>query len=98
VYREKAYDYFIDMIRSIEHRVTKGLLTARPKESLDSVNLEETLLAEYAQNAIASHESVPSASGAGLLTVSSSANSSGEKIIYKAKESKKEEDEKYVNV
>ena len=57
IYREKAYGYFIDMIRSIEHRVVKWLLTAKPKESLDSVNLEETLLSEYAQSGIASHQS-----------------------------------------
>ena len=58
IYREKAYGYFIDMIRSIEHRVVKWLLTAKPKESLDSVNLEETLLSEYAQSGIASHQSL----------------------------------------
>lgn len=56
VYREKAYDYFVEMIRNIEHRVVKWLVTAKPRESIDSVNLEETLLSEYAQNGITSHE------------------------------------------
>ena len=50
-------------------------MTAKPKESLDSVNLEETLLSEYAQSGIASHQS-PENENAGLhvLRVDGSAN------------------------
>jgi preprotein translocase subunit SecA len=47
VYRERAYDYFIEMMGTIEHRVVKGLLTARPREGIESVNLEEKLLESY---------------------------------------------------
>ncbi len=47
VYREKAYDFFIEMIGTIEHRVVKWLVTARPAEWVDSVNLEEKLLESY---------------------------------------------------
>lgn len=47
VYREKAYDYFIEMMGTIEHRVVKWLLTAKPREWVESVNLEEKLLESY---------------------------------------------------
>lgn len=51
VYKERAYDYFVEMIRNMEHRVIKGLLTAKPRESIDEVRLEETLLSQYASSA-----------------------------------------------
>lgn len=51
VYKERAYDHFVEMIRNIEHRVVKGLLTAKPREALDEVKLEETLLSQYANAA-----------------------------------------------
>jgi preprotein translocase subunit SecA len=35
------------MMGTIEHRVVKGLLTARPREGIESVNLEEKLLESY---------------------------------------------------
>jgi preprotein translocase subunit SecA len=56
VYRERAYDYFIDMMHSLEHRVVKWLLTARPRESIDEVKMEETLLSQYAATGIASRD------------------------------------------
>lgn len=51
VYKERAYDYFVEMVRNIEHRVVKGLLTAKPREAIDEVRLEETLLSQYADSA-----------------------------------------------
>ncbi len=56
VYKERAYDHFIGMIHTIEHRVVKWLLTARANESIDTVNLEETLLSSYLENAEATRE------------------------------------------
>lgn len=47
VYREKAYNYFIEMMGNIEHRVVKWLLTAKAREWVESVNLEEKLLESY---------------------------------------------------
>jgi preprotein translocase subunit SecA len=47
VYKERAYTHFVEMIENIEHRVVKGLLTAKASESIDSINLEESLLLEY---------------------------------------------------
>jgi len=47
VYKEKAYDRFLSMVGNIEHRVVKWLLTAKPRESIDSVMLEENLLTSY---------------------------------------------------
>ncbi len=35
------------MIENIEHRVVKWLITARANESIDAINLEESLLLEY---------------------------------------------------
>jgi len=49
VYREKSYNLFIEMIRTIEHRVVKWLLTAEAKTAIDTVNLEEKLLESYTQ-------------------------------------------------
>jgi preprotein translocase subunit SecA len=57
VYKERAYDHFVGMIHTIEHRVVKWLLTARAHESIDTVNLEETLLSSYLENAEATRES-----------------------------------------
>lgn len=51
VYKDRAYGYFIEMIRNIEHRVVKWLLTAKPRESMDEVRLEATLLSQYANSA-----------------------------------------------
>jgi preprotein translocase subunit SecA len=50
VYKERAYTHFVEMIGNIEHRVVKWLLTAKANESIDSVNLEETLLLEYTKS------------------------------------------------
>lgn len=52
VYKERAYDKFVIMIQTIGLRVTKGLLTAKPREAIEEVNLEETLLSKYAENAV----------------------------------------------
>ncbi len=49
IYKERAYDKFVTLIQTIWVRVTKWLLTARARESLDEVNLEETLLSKYAE-------------------------------------------------
>jgi preprotein translocase subunit SecA len=56
VYREKAYNYFIEMMGNIEHRVVKWLLTARPREWVESVNLEERLLESYTNTWITEKE------------------------------------------
>lgn len=56
VYKERAYDHFVAMIHTIEHRVVKWLLTAKAQESIDTVNLEESLLTNYLENAEAIHE------------------------------------------
>ncbi len=53
IYKERAYDKFITLIRDIEHRIIKGLLTAKPSESMDTIKLEEVLLAKYQEWAIA---------------------------------------------
>lgn len=58
VYREKAYDFFIEMMRTIEHRVVKWLLTAEPREWVESVNLEENLLQSYVNNGLLTQESL----------------------------------------
>lgn len=55
VYKERAYDHFVAMIHTVEHRVIKWLLTAKAQESIDTVNLEESLLSSYLDNAEASH-------------------------------------------
>jgi preprotein translocase subunit SecA len=57
IYKERSYDHFVTMIHTVEHRVVKWLLTARAHESIDTVNLEETLLTSYLENAEASKES-----------------------------------------
>ena len=51
IYKERAYDKFVVLINTVWLRVIKGLLTAKPRESIDEVNLEETLLSKYAENA-----------------------------------------------
>ncbi len=56
IYKERAFDHFVSMIHTVEHRVIKWLLTAKAQESIDSVNLEETLLSSYLEWAEASHE------------------------------------------
>lgn len=47
VYRDRSYSLFIEMMGTIEHRVVKWLLTAKPREWVESVNLEEKLLESY---------------------------------------------------
>jgi preprotein translocase subunit SecA len=42
------------LINTIGLRVTKWLLTAKAKEAIENVNLEETLLSKYAESAEAS--------------------------------------------
>ncbi len=56
MYRERAYDYFIEMMGTIEHRVVKGLLTARPRGGIESVNLEEKLLESYTNEGVLTQE------------------------------------------
>ena len=58
IYKERAYDHFVTMIHTIEHRVVKWLLTAKAEESIDSVNLEESLLSSYLENAQAIHSTI----------------------------------------
>ncbi len=50
IYKEKAYDKFVALIETIGLRVTKWLLTAKPREGIEEVNLEETLLSKYAES------------------------------------------------
>jgi preprotein translocase subunit SecA len=52
IYKERAYDKFIVLIDTIGVRVTKWLLTAKPKEGIEEVNLEESLIEKYAESAI----------------------------------------------
>ncbi|NRH20504.1 preprotein translocase subunit SecA [Candidatus Gracilibacteria bacterium] len=70
VYKERAYDLFVTMIHTIEHRVVKGLLTAQAQESIDSVNLEESLLTSYLENAEAIHEEDINGKNEGSVAVS----------------------------
>jgi len=56
VYRDKSYTLFIEMMWTIEHRVVKWLLTAKPREWVESVNLEEKLLESYTNEWIQSKE------------------------------------------
>lgn len=70
VYKERAYDHFVTMIHTIEHRVVKWLLTAQAQESIDTVNLEESLLSSYLQNAEASHAINNDMSNEGSIGVS----------------------------
>lgn len=51
VYKERAYESFIRMMNDIEYRVIKWLLTAKPAESTDSVNLENELRNDYIEQA-----------------------------------------------
>lgn len=51
IYKERAYEKFVILIDTIGVRVIKWLLTARPSESIDEVNLEESLLEKYADMA-----------------------------------------------
>ncbi len=53
IYKERAYDRFITLIHTIGLRVIKWLLTAKPHEAIEEVNLEETLLSKYADSAAA---------------------------------------------
>lgn len=53
IYKERAYDKFVTLIKTVGLRVVKWLLTAKPRESIDEVNLEETLLSKYAESASA---------------------------------------------
>jgi preprotein translocase subunit SecA len=58
------------MIHTIEHRVIKWLLTARAEESIDTVNLEESLLTSYLENAEATHAETMSAGDEWSIAVS----------------------------
>jgi preprotein translocase subunit SecA len=51
IYKERAYDKFVAMVEMISLRVIKWLLTAKPREAIEEVNLEETLLSKYAESA-----------------------------------------------
>jgi preprotein translocase subunit SecA len=55
---EVAFEGYAQKNPLVVYRVIKWLLTAKPRESIDTVNLEETLLAGYIANATASHESI----------------------------------------
>lgn len=50
IYKERAYDKFVILIDTVWLRVVKWLLTARPREGIESVKLEETLLSKYAES------------------------------------------------
>lgn len=50
VYKERAYESFLHMMSDIEYRVIKWLLTAKPTESIDSVNLESNLREDYIES------------------------------------------------
>lgn len=56
VYKERAYESFVRMMSDIEYRVIKGLLTAKPQESIDSVALESTLREDYIESGVPSKE------------------------------------------
>jgi preprotein translocase subunit SecA len=80
VYKERAYDHFVGMIHTIEHRVVKWLLTARANESIDTVNLEETLLSSYLENAEATRESEDNANPTAPISLLHSEHTSPERI------------------
>ncbi len=52
IYKERAYDKFVAMVEMVWLRVIKWLLTAKPREAIEEVNLEETLLSKYAESAV----------------------------------------------
>ena len=70
VYKERAYDHFVAMIHTIEHRVIKWLITARASESIDTVNLEESLLTSYLETAEATHAESAAITDEGRVAVS----------------------------
>lgn len=47
VYKERAYESFVNVMGDIEYRVIKGLLTAKPAEAIDSVEYESALREDY---------------------------------------------------
>lgn len=51
VYKERAYESFLHIMSDIEYRVIKGLLTAKPAESIESVELENELREDYIETA-----------------------------------------------
>ncbi len=53
VYKERAYESFVHMMADIEYRVIKGLLTAKPQESIESVKLENALREDYTETGMA---------------------------------------------
>lgn len=57
VYKERAYEGFMNLINDLEFRVIKALLTAKPAEAIESVELESALRSDYTETATASHES-----------------------------------------
>jgi preprotein translocase subunit SecA len=80
VYKERAYDHFVGMIHTIEHRVVKWLLTARANESIDTVNLEETLLSSYLENAEATREDENNTNTAAPISLLHTQKTSPERI------------------
>ncbi len=56
VYKERAYEGFMNLINDLEFRVIKALLTAKPAEAIESVELESALRSDYTETATASHE------------------------------------------
>lgn len=44
VYKERAFDKFILLLSEIGFKVTKGLLTASPREQIEQIELNEDML------------------------------------------------------
>ncbi len=57
VYKERAYEKFMQLISDMNHRVSKWLLTAKPREAIEEVKLEETLMHMFLENAVNEHTS-----------------------------------------
>jgi preprotein translocase subunit SecA len=102
VYRERAYDYFIEMIRTMEHRVVKWLLTARPRESLEEVKLEETLLSQYASLAEEWRDTSLNSPQQQHMLLRSNADETGTdittRLIHIGQNTKSSEEQKFANV
>ena len=69
IYKERAYDKFVALIETIGLRVTKWLLTAKAKEAIEEVNLEESLLAKYAESGTESFDTNASTTASHLWHV-----------------------------
>ena len=57
VYKERAYEKFMQLISDMNHRVSKWLLTAKPREAIEEVKLDETLMHMFLENAVNEHTS-----------------------------------------